>query len=29
MRISCVKVNNYRNIDGIEVTFNPERKGVE
>lgn len=24
MRISCVKVNNYRNIDGIEVTFNPE-----
>lgn len=24
MRISHVKVNNYRNIDGIEVTFNPE-----
>ena len=24
MRISCVKVNNYRNIDGIEVTFNSE-----
>lgn len=24
MRISCVKVNNYRNIDGIEVTFNPD-----
>ena len=24
MRIACVKVNNYRNIDGIEVTFNPE-----
>lgn len=24
MRISCVKVNNYRNIDGIEVTFNHE-----
>lgn len=24
MRIFCVKVNNYRNIDGIEVTFNPE-----
>ena len=24
MRISCVKVNNYRNIDGIEVTFDPE-----
>lgn len=24
MRISHVKVNNYRNIDGIEVAFNPE-----
>ena len=24
MRISCVKATNYRNIDGIEVTFNPE-----
>lgn len=24
MRIVYVKVNNYRNIDGIEVTFNPE-----
>lgn len=24
MRISYVKVNNYRNINGIEVTFNPE-----
>ncbi len=24
MRIAYVKVNNYRNIDGIEVTFNPE-----
>ena len=24
MRISYMKVNNYRNIDGIEVTFNPE-----
>lgn len=24
MRISYVKVSNYRNIDGIEVTFNPE-----
>lgn len=24
MIISYVKVNNYRNIDGIEVTFNPE-----
>ena len=24
MRISCVKVSNYRNIDGIEVTFHPE-----
>lgn len=24
MRIDYVKVNNYRNIDGIEVTFNPE-----
>lgn len=24
MRIACVKVSNYRNIDGIEVIFNPE-----
>ena len=24
MRIACVKVANYRNIDGIEVVFNPE-----
>ena len=24
MRISCVRVINYRNIDGIEVKFNPE-----
>lgn len=24
MRIACVKVSNYRNIDGIEVTFNPK-----
>lgn len=24
MRIACVKLSNYRNIDGIEVTFNPE-----
>ncbi len=24
MRIACVKVCNYRNIDGIEVVFNPE-----
>ncbi|MGB4263575.1 MAG: AAA family ATPase [Fervidobacterium sp.] len=24
MKIACVRVDNYRNIDGIEVTFNPE-----
>ena len=24
MRLACVKVHNYRNIDGIEVSFNPE-----
>lgn len=24
MRITCVKVSNYRNIDGIAVSFNPE-----
>jgi len=24
MRITCVKVSNYRNIDGINVNFNPE-----
>lgn len=24
MRIECVKVHNYRNIDGITVCFNPE-----
>lgn len=28
MRISYAKVNNYRNIDGIEVAFNPKRNYI-
>ena len=24
MRITCVRVSNYKNIDGIAVNFNPE-----